>query len=150
MQRTLVIIKPDGMQRGLAGEILGRLEGRGLRLAGLKLMQITPELAARHYAEHKGKGFYEGLVRYITSAPVIVAAIEGPDAVAAVRASMGSTRPLEAAPGTIRGDLALTVSYNLIHGSDSPESAERELGLFFQPSELHTYRRDVDRWIAEG
>ena len=149
MERTLVIVKPDAMQRGLAGEILARLERRGLRFAGLKMIQITPELAARHYAEHQGKGFYEGLVRHITSTPVIVAALEGPGAIAAVRQSMGVTRPVEAAPGSIRGDYALTVGFNLVHGSDKPESAERELALFFQPNELQSYSRDIDRWIAE-
>jgi nucleoside-diphosphate kinase len=149
MERTLIIIKPDAVQRGLAAEILARLERRGLHYAGLKMIEITPELAARHYAEHIGKGFYEGLVRYITSSPVLVAAVEGPGAILAVRQSMGSTKPLEAAPGTIRGDFALTVANNLVHGSDSPESAERELNLFFQPGELFSYRRDIDRWIAE-
>ncbi|MGI8916107.1 MAG: nucleoside-diphosphate kinase [Chloroflexota bacterium] len=149
MERTLIIVKPDAIQRGLAGEILARLERRGVHVAGLKMIQITPEMAARHYAEHEGKGFYPGLIRYITSAPVIVAALEGPNAIAAVRQSMGSTKPVEAAPGSIRGDLALTVAFNLVHGSDSPTSAERELALFFQPEELHSYQRDIDRWIAE-
>ena len=149
MERTLIIVKPDAMQRGLAGEILARFERRGLHVAGLKLIQITPELAARHYAEHQGKGFYEGLIRYITSSPVIVGALEGPGAVQAVRQSLGSTKPLEAAPGTIRGDLALAVAFNLVHGSDSAASAERELALFFRPEELLSYQRDIDRWIAE-
>src|SRR6185437_11762658 len=132
MERTLIIVKPDAMQRGLATELLGRIERRGLRFAGLKLLRISPELAARHYAEHQGKSFYEGLVRYITSCPVIVAAIEGPDAVAAVRQLMGKTKPTEAAPGTIRADFALTIGYNLIHGSDGVESAQRELSIFFK------------------
>jgi nucleoside-diphosphate kinase len=149
VERTLIIVKPDAMQRGLAGEILARFERRGLRVAGLKLIHITPELAARHYAEHQGKGFYEGLIRYITSSPVIVGALEGPGAVLAVRQSLGSTKPLEAAPGTIRGDLALVVAFNLVHGSDSVASAEREVALFFRPEELLGYQRDIDRWIAE-
>jgi len=149
MERTLIIVKPDAMQRGLATELLGRIERRGLRFAGLKLLRISPELAARHYAEHQGKSFYEGLVRYITSCPVIVAAIEGPDAVAAVRQLMGKTKPTEAAPGTIRADFALTIGYNLIHGSDGVESAQRELSIFFKSEELHDYTRDIDRWIAE-
>jgi nucleoside-diphosphate kinase len=149
VERTLIIVKPDAMQRGLAGEILARFERRGLRVAGLKLIHITPELAARHYAEHQGKGFYEGLIRYITSSPVIVGALEGPGAVLAVRQSLGSTKPLEAAPGTIRGDLALAVAFNLVHGSDSVASAEREVALFFRPEELLGYQRDIDRWIAE-
>lgn len=149
MERTLIIIKPDAMQRGLAMELLGRIERRGLRFAGLKLLRITPELAARHYAEHQGKGFYEGLVRFITSAPVIVAAVEGPEAVAAVRQMMGKTKPTEAAPGTIRADFALSIGFNLIHGSDGPESAQRELAIFFREDELFSDTRDVDRWITE-
>ena len=149
MERTLIIIKPDAMQRGLAGEILARIERRGLRFVGVKLIQITPELAARHYAEHQGKPFYDGLIRHITSSPVIVAAVEGPQAIAAVRQTMGSTKPVESPPGSIRGDFALHLSYNLIHGSDKPESAARELALFFRDDELHSYARAIDQWVAE-
>ena len=149
MERTLVLIKPDAMQRGLAGEIIGRLERRGLRIAGLKLLQVDRALAERHYGEHAGKPFYEGLVSYITACPIVAIALEGTDAVEAVRSTMGKTNPREAAPGTIRGDLGLEIGRNLIHGSDSLESADRELGLFFQPSELTTYKRDVDRWVFE-
>jgi nucleoside-diphosphate kinase len=149
LERTLVLVKPDAMQRGLAGEVLARLERRGLRIAGLKLLQVDRALAERHYGEHAGKPFYEGLVNYITACPIIAAAFEGTDAVEAVRATMGSTNPRQAAPGTIRGDLGLEIGRNLIHGSDSRESAERELALFFRPEELASYRRDVDRWVFE-
>ncbi len=149
LQRSLVIIKPDGVQRGLSSAILGRLEGRGLKIVGLKLMQVTRELAERHYGVHKGKGFYEGLVAYITSGPVVVACFEGPRAVAVIRNTMGATNAAEAAPGTIRGDFAVEIGRNLIHGSDSPESAATEVALFFNDGELVSYSRDVDRWIIE-
>ena len=148
-ERTLVIVKPDGVQRGLIGEIIGRLERRGLKLEGLKLMQIDRALAERHYAEHVGKPFYEGLVSYITACPVVVAVFAGNDAIAVVRTTIGKTNPAEAAPGTIRGDLALEVGRNLIHGSDGPESARREVALFFAREELVTYERAADRWIRE-
>ncbi len=149
MERTLVLIKPDAMQRGLAGQILGRLEARGLRIAGLKLIQVDRPLAERHYGEHVGKPFYEGLVSYITSCPIVAAVFEGTGAVEAVRASMGKTNPREAAPGTIRGDLGLEIGRNLIHGSDSLDSAAREIELFFRDSELQTYERAIDRWVFE-
>ena len=150
MERTLVIIKPDGVQRALVGPILSRLEARGLKLVGLKLMQVSAELAARHYAEHEGKGFYSGLLQYITSGPVIVACVEGTSAVQMVRNSVGATNPLNAAPGTIRGDLALDIGRNLIHASDAPETAERELALWFANDELVSYQREHDRWIFES
>ena len=149
MERTLVLIKPDAMQRGLASEILGRLERRGLRITGLKLLQVDRALAERHYAEHSGKPFYEGLVAYITACPIIAAVLEGTDAVELVRNTMGKTNPREAAPGTIRGDFGIEIGRNLIHGSDSSESAAREVALFFSDSELHTVERDVDRWVFE-
>ena len=149
VQRSLVIVKPDGVQRGLTASILERLERRGLKLVGLKLMQVSPELAERHYGEHKGKPFYEGLVSYITSGPVVVAAFEGPSAVAVIRTTMGATNPINAAPGTIRGDYAVEIGRNLIHGSDSPETAARELALFFGRDELVTYSRELDRWVLE-
>jgi nucleoside-diphosphate kinase len=149
MQRTLVLVKPDGVQRMLVGEIIRRLEERGLRLLGLKLMKVSAELAGRHYAEHKAKPFYPGLIAFITSGPVVAMAWEGREAVAVVRALMGTTDPLKAAPGTIRGDLALDLGMNLIHGSDSPERAETELGLFFSPGEILEYERTIDRWIRE-
>lgn len=149
MERTLIIIKPDGVQRALVGDIISRFERRGLRLAGLKLMQISRELAEEHYAEHKGKGFFEGTVRFMTSAPVIVMALEGPNAIAVARQTMGATRPNEAAPGTIRADFGLDVSRNLVHGSDKPETAERELQLYFKPEELIGYQRAGDAWLKE-
>ena len=149
MERTLVLIKPDAMQRGLASEILGRLERRGLRIVGLKLLQVDRALAERHYGEHVGKPFFEGLVGYITSFPIIAACFEGTGAVESVRNSMGKTNPREAAPGTIRGDFGLEIGRNLVHGSDSPESAQRELDLFFKPDELLNVSRDIDPWVFE-
>lgn len=150
MERTLVLIKPDAMQRGLAGEVLSRLERRGLRIAALRLFQMEEALARRHYGEHEGKPFYEGLISYITACPIIAAVLEGSDAVEVVRRTVGATNPAEAEAGTIRGDLALETGRNLIHGSDSPESAKREIALFFREDELHSYARDVDRWLFEG
>ncbi|MBI4234473.1 MAG: nucleoside-diphosphate kinase [Chloroflexi bacterium] len=150
MQRTLVLVKPDGMQRGLAGEIIGRLERRGLSIVGMRLVHIDRALAERHYAAHVGKGFFPGLVEFITSSPVVAIVFEGKDAVEAARQAMGATDPLKAAPGTIRGDLGLDIGRNLVHGSDSQESAEREIGLFFSPRELVEWRRDVDRWVTES
>lgn len=149
MQRTLVLVKPDGVQRALVGTIIGRLEQRGLKLIALKMMQITDELAARHYAEHQAKPFYDGLIAFITSGPVVAMIWEGREAVTVVRSLMGSTDPLKAAPGTIRGDLALDLGMNLIHGSDSPARAEAEMALFFSDRELHQYERTLDRWIRE-
>lgn len=149
MERTLIIIKPDGVQRGLIGPILTRLERRGLRFAAMKLMQITPELAARHYAVHKGKGFYEGLIAYITSGPVVVAVIEGNDVIEIVRETMGATNPAKAKPGTIRADFALEIGRNLIHGSDGADTAAFEIPLFFEEEELLSYQRAVDGWINE-
>ena len=149
MERTLVLIKPDGVQRGLIGEIMGRLERRGLRLAGLKFVQVSSELAAQHYAEHEGKAFYAGLLQYIRSGPVVAMAWEGPNAVALVRQLMGKTRPHEAEMGSIRADLAVDVGRNLVHGSDKPETGEREVGLWFKPDELVAWQRDNDRWIFE-
>jgi nucleoside-diphosphate kinase len=149
VERSLVIIKPDGVQRGLVGLILGRLEARGLQLIALKLMQMPRELAERHYEAHRGKGFFEPTVAYMTSAPVVVAVFEGPRAISVIRTTMGATNAAEAAPGTIRGDYALEISRNLIHGSDGPESAVREVSLFFRPEELVSYTRDVQRWITE-
>ena len=148
-ERTLVIVKPDGVQRGLVGEIVGRLERRGLKLEGMKLMPVDSTLAERHYAEHQGKPFYEGLVSYITAAPVIVAVFAGKGAIATVRSTVGKTNPAEAAPGTIRGDLAVEVGRNLIHASDSLECARPEVGLFFAREELHDWERATDQWISE-
>jgi nucleoside-diphosphate kinase len=149
MERTLVLIKPDALQRGLAGEILARLERRGLKIVALKLMRVDEALARRHYAEHEGKPFLESLIRFITAAPIIAAVFEGPNAVAVVRAVMGATDPQQAAPGTIRGDYGLYIQYNLIHGSDSPEAAQREIALFFNEGEILSWERDVDRWLTE-
>jgi nucleoside-diphosphate kinase len=147
MERTLVILKPDAVQRGLIGTILTRLEQRGLRFAALKLMRMTPELAARHYAEHEGKPFYAGLIQFITSGPVIVAVVEGASAIQVVRDTMGKTHPAESAPGTIRADLGLNKARNLVHGSDSPESAAREIPLFFSEEEILDYERAIDGWL---
>lgn len=136
MERTLVLIKPDGVAAGICGEIISRFERRGLTIAGLKLLKVSHEQAARHYAEHGGKVFYEKLMRFVTSAPVVAMVLCGENAVRAVRTMMGSTNPLEAAPGTIRGDFGLLVDRNVIHGSDSVSSAEREIGIFFAENEI--------------
>jgi len=149
-ERTLVIVKPDGVQRWLVGPIVTRFEARGLKIVGLKLVQVSRELAERHYAEHEGKGFYPGLLKYITSGPVVVACVEGTSAVQMVRNVVGVTNPLNAAPGTIRADLAVDIGRNLIHASDAPETAQRELDLWFAPEELLSYPRDADRWIFEN
>jgi nucleoside-diphosphate kinase len=149
LERSLVIIKPDGVQRGLIGEIVGRLERRGLRLAAMKFMAVEKGLAEQHYAVHKGKPFYEGLIQYITSAPVVVMAWEGSKAIEAVRQTVGATNPTNAAPGTIRADLALDIGRNLIHASDGPETAAFELGLWFKPDELVAWTRDDERWSFE-
>ncbi|GIV97315.1 MAG: nucleoside diphosphate kinase [Herpetosiphonaceae bacterium] len=148
-EQTLIILKPDAVQRGLIGPILTRLEQRGLKLVGLKLMQINEDLARKHYAAHEGKPFFPGLVEYITSGPVVVGVIEGKDAVQVVRNTMGATNPASAAPGTIRGDFAVEIGRNLIHGSDSPESGAREVALFFKEEELVRYERSNERWIRE-
>ncbi|MCL5982206.1 MAG: nucleoside-diphosphate kinase [Firmicutes bacterium] len=147
MEKSFVMIKPDGVQRGLAGEIIGRLERKGLKLLGLKLLQIPPELAASHYAEHRDKPFYGELVSFITSGPVVAMVWEGLNAVTVIRTLMGKTNPAEAAPGTIRGDLALFMGNNVIHGSDSLQSAEREIKLFFRPEELVAYSKAADAWV---
>lgn len=149
VERTLFLVKPDAMQRGLAGEIIGRLERRGLKMVGMKLLRVTRELAERHYAEHVGKPFFPGLVEFITSAPVIAIAWEGVDAIRVVRATIGATNPVEAVPGTVRADFGIDKGRNLVHASDGPESAARELELFFAPEELVSWERDVDRWVAE-
>ena len=146
-ERTLVLIKPDAVQRLLAGRILARYEDRGLKLVALKLMRVSPELAERHYAVHREKPFFRGLVDFITSAPLVAAVLEGPNAIAIVRAMNGATRPHEAAPGTIRGDFAVETAQNLVHASDGPETAAAELALWFSPAELQSYDRDVDRWV---
>jgi nucleoside-diphosphate kinase len=150
LERTLVLIKPDAVQRGLIGEITARLEKRGLRLAAARFLRVDRTLAEKHYAVHKGKPFYHGLIAYITSAPVMAMVWEGPNAIAAVRQTMGSTRPTEAAPGSVRHDFGLTVGRNLTHASDSPQTAAEEVSLWFEPGDLVEWGRDVDRWIFEG
>ena len=149
MERTLFIIKPDAVQRGLIGDIVVRLERRGLKIVAMKMMQISKELASRHYAVHAGKPFYEGLVAYITSAPVVVLAVEGKGAIEVVRATMGATNPVQAASGTIRADFSMEIGRNLVHGSDGPETAAFELGLFFSADEILSWERATDRWIQE-
>ncbi|HTT73978.1 MAG TPA: nucleoside-diphosphate kinase [Thermoplasmata archaeon] len=146
-ERTLVVIKPDGVRRGQVGEIVTRFERRGLKIAAAKMVRVTPELAAQHYAEHEGKPFYPSLMQHITSGPVVVLAIEGRSAISVVRLMMGATNPQTAAPGTIRGDLALSLTANLIHGSDSPESAARELALYFRPEEFLAYSRSSEEYF---
>ncbi len=148
MERTLVLVKPDGVQRGLVGEVVSRFERTGLKLTALKLIQISASLAERHYAEHKGKPFYDGLVSYITSSPSVAMILEGPEAVAIVRKAIGSTRPAEAQPGTVRGDLGIDVNRNLVHASANLEDAAREAPLFFDESEFVVYERAVDPWIV--
>lgn len=147
MERTLVLVKPDGVQRGLIGEVISRLERRGLRLIGAKFMQVSLELAETHYAIHKGQPYYDPLIQYITSAPVMAMVWEGTRAVIAVRQTMGVTRPWEAAPGTIRHDFALETRFNITHASDSPENGLAEIALWFKAEELVDWSRDVDRWI---
>ena len=149
MERTLVLVKPDGVQRGLIGEVISRLERRGLRLVGAKFIQVSQELAETHYAVHKGKPFYDGLIAYITSAPVMAMVWEGPNAVIAVRQTMGATRPTEAAPGSVRHDYGLEVGRNLTHASDSVENGQAEASLWFTDQELVSWGRALDPWIFE-
>jgi nucleoside-diphosphate kinase len=146
-ERTLVLIKPDGVQRLLVGRILERYESRGLKLIGLKLVLVDRALAERHYAIHSERPFFGSLVDFIVSAPLVAIALEGPDAIAIVRTINGATRPNQAAPGTVRGDFALETAQNLVHASDGPETAAAELAMWFDPGELHEYDRDVDRWV---
>jgi nucleoside-diphosphate kinase len=147
-ERTLVLVKPDGVQRGLVGEVISRIERRGLRLCALKLVQIDEVTAARHYAEHAGKPFYPGLIRFITSGPVVAMVWEGPGAVGLVRASMGATDPAKAAPGTIRGDLAISIADNVVHGSDSPERGVAEVDVFFRDEELVGWESALRGWTT--
>jgi nucleoside-diphosphate kinase len=150
LERTLVLVKPDAVQRGLIGTIISRLELRGLRLVGAKFVAVDLSLAERHYAIHKGKPFYDSLIQYITSSPVMAMVWEGPQAIAAVRQTMGATRPTEAAPGTVRHDFALEIGRNLTHASDSSQTAREEIPLWFEPGEILSWSRDTDRWIFEG
>jgi nucleoside-diphosphate kinase len=147
VQRTLLLVKPDGVQRLLVGRVIQRFEDRGLKLVGLKLVHVDRALAEQHYAVHREKPFFGGLVDFITSAPLVAAALEGPNAIAIVRAMNGATRPHEAEPGSIRGDFAVETAQNLVHASDSPETAAQELALWFKPGELLDYSREIDRWV---
>lgn len=147
VERTLIIVKPDGVQRGLVSEILGRLERRGLKIVALKMIQIDRQLAETHYAVHQGKFFYDDLVSYISLSPVVVAVLEAPNAIEVVRAMIGKTRPHEAASGTIRGDFALEGLRNLVHASDAPGTAASEINLYFKEHELMSYGREIDRWV---
>ena len=149
-ERTLALVKPDGVQRGLGGIIISRLEARGLRIVAMKMIHISKDMAMKHYGVHQGKPFFDGLVEFITSGPVIAMVLEGRSAVEMARSTMGVTDPLKAQPGTIRGDLAVDIGRNLVHGSDSPETAAQEIALFFSPDEVLSYGRDVDRWITES
>lgn len=149
MERTLVLVKPDAVQRGLIGTVLARLEQRGLKIVAMKMLQLDEALARQHYAPLADMPFFPGLIKFITSGPLVAAVVEGPRAIELVRQTMGATDPAKAAPGTIRGDFGLDIGRNVIHGSDSPENAEREIALFFRPEEILSYPRDVDRWIME-
>jgi len=149
MQRTLILIKPDAVQRGLIGKILTRFERRGLKIIAMKLMQLDEEMAQRHYAVHKGKTFFPGLIGFITSGPIVAAILEGDDAIELVRKTMGSTDPLNAPPGTIRADFGIDMGRNLVHGSDSVENAAKETALFFAQEEVLSYQRALDGWITE-
>ena len=149
-EKTLVLVKPDGVQRGLIGIIISRLEARGLRITAMKMLQVSREMALKHYGVHEGKPFFDGLVSFITSGPVVAMALEGRSAVEMTRNTMGVTDPLRAQPGTIRGDLGVDIGRNLVHGSDSPETAAQEIALFFSEDEILSYSRDVDRWITES
>ena len=149
MERTFVMVKPDGVQRGLVGEIIARFERRGYKLVGLKMFTMPREVAETHYAEHRGKPFFEGLVRYITSGPVVAMVWEGKNVIAAAREMMGATDPQKALPSTIRGTYGIDVGRNVVHGSDSPASAAREIGIFFKADELLDYERPLETWIYE-
>lgn len=148
-ERTLILLKPDAVQRQLIGKIIDRYESRGLRICGMKMVHADRALAERHYAVHREKPFYAGLVEFITSAPLVAMAVEGPNAIAVCREINGKTRPSEAAPGSIRGDWAVDTGHNLVHASDSPENAAAELELWFETSELLDYPRDIDRWVLD-
>ncbi len=150
MERTLILVKPDAVQRGLVGEIISRLERRGLQIVALKLTSVSTSLAQEHYKEHVGKPFFNGLVEYITSCPIVAMVVEGPNAIEIARTTIGATNPAAAAPGSIRGDLGVSIGRNLVHGSDSVASAQREVALFFKKDELLNYARTSDPWILES
>ena len=148
-ERTLVLLKPDAVQRGLVGQIISRLESRGLKIVAMKMVQMDEDLARRHYEPHVDRPFFQGLVQFISSSPIIAMVFEGPSAVEMVRNTMGATDPISAQPGTIRGDLAVEIGHNLIHGSDSVETAQREIDLFFSPEEIKQYPRTIEPWVTE-
>lgn len=150
MERTLVLLKPDALQRGLVGRIIARLEDRGLKLSGIKMLQMDDALARQHYQAHVDKPFFAGLKEFMTSSPLIAMAIEGDNAVEVVRTTMGVTNPQQAVPGTIRGDFAIAIGRNLVHGSDTPEAAAHELSIFFNSGEILDYQRDLDQWVTES
>ena len=150
MNKTLALVKPDGVQRGLSGQIISRIEAKGLKIVGMKMIRMDSELAKSHYSDHVEKPFFPALIAFITSGPIIALALEGPNCVQALRNLMGTTNRIEATPGSIRGDLGLSVGNNLIHGSDSEESAVKELGIFFKKDELFEYKRSIDDWIIES
>src|ERR1700712_4717827 len=149
MERTLIIFKPDAVQRGLCGEILARFEKKGLQIVGMKLMRLPQQLVETHYEPHRGKPFYAGLVKFMTSSPVVVLALEGKDAIAIARKMMGATFGSKAEPGTIRGDFGVSNSFNLIHGSDSPEAAAKEIALFFKPEDLVEWTPTIQTWVYD-
>lgn len=149
MERTFVMVKPDGVQRGLVGEVVSRLERKGLKIVAMKMLWIPKEMAENHYAEHKEKPFFSALVDYITSGPVVAMVVEGKNAIKVVRTLVGATNPVEAAPGTIRGDFGLDVGRNVVHASDSPQSAEREISLFFSDDEIVSWEKADEPWIYE-
>ena len=150
MERTLVLIKPDAMQRGLVGDIVSRLESRGLKIVAIKMLKMDEATARHHYEPHVNLPFFKGLVQFITSAPLIAMVLEGDGAIEITRNTMGATNPVDAVPGTIRGDLSIDIGRNLVHGSDAPETAEKEINLFFSPEEILQYSRDVEPWIKES
>ncbi len=149
MERTFVMVKPDGVQRGLIGEVVSRIERKGMKIVAMKMLHITQETAERHYAEHREKPFFNALVDYITSGPVVAMVVEGRNAISVIRKLVGKTNPIEADPGTIRGDLAMDIGRNIVHASDSPESAEREIGIFFSSEEVIDYRKFDEIWVYE-
>jgi nucleoside-diphosphate kinase len=149
LEKTLVIVKPDGVQRGLVGEIIGRVERRGMQMAAIKMVHVSRQLAEAHYSIHKGKPFYDGLIDYITSSPVVVMIWKGNKAVEVIRQVLGDTNPTQAAPGTLRADLAIDIGRNLAHGSDSPQNAETEIGLWFTSDELVTWKRATEIWVYD-
>ena len=149
MERTFVMVKPDGVKRGLIGEVIKRIEQKGLKIVAMKMIEVSKELAEKHYAEHKEKPFFQNLISYITSGPVVAMVVEGKEAVKVMRNLVGKTNPIEASPGTIRGDLAMDIGRNVVHASDSIESAEREISLFFSKEEILSYERADEKWIYE-